>query len=117
MIATNETQSRKLLNAGIDPRTADMFWDHGTISCYVGFEWLREQPHPILTMNREDVFDQPDYFVPAWSLSALIQLLPEHVFYRIARAHGHDVEKIFEDCVEYLCLKSDDSRKLWSATH
>lgn len=91
MIATSISQSKRLLEVGIDPQTADMQWN--AIPTYHGVEqelFVGEMTHSGL---------------PAWSLSALILLLPEHTFYRIARARGKDIEGIFEDCVTYLCKK------------
>lgn len=55
------------------------------------------------TKESDDVFLYSDHVVPAWSLSALITLCPEHVPYRIIRTRGKDIEGIFEDLVEFLC--------------
>lgn len=112
MIATTIEQSKRLLEAGIDPQTADMFWDRGTISSLPGFEWMQEQPHPILSKNKKDVIEQPEHFPLAWSLSALITLCPEHVPYRIIRTRGMDIEGIFEDLVEFLCNHAK-IEKIW----
>lgn len=91
MIATTLGQSKRLLEAGIDPKTADMRWEifpfgvpHLCYQCEVT---------PLIAPE----------VTPAWSLSAIIPLLPERIFWRIARVRGKDVEGIFEDCVYYLC--------------
>ena len=103
-ISTSIEQGKRLLEAGVDPQTADMFWDRGTLATSLpGFEWLQEQPHPILSKNKKDVLEQPEYFPLAWSLSALITLCPNHVPYRIIRTRGKDIEGIFEDLVGFLC--------------
>ena len=103
MIASSISQSKRLLEAGIDPQTAAMFWDCGTMASLPGFEWMQEQPHPILSKNKKDVIEQPEHFPLAWSLSALITLCPEHVPYRLIRMRGKDIEGIIEDLVNYLC--------------
>lgn len=103
MIATTIEQSQRLLAAGIDPKTADMCWTDLVDSVDSGGYFINE---------REDVFHlevgfsrQNEDIIPAWSLSALILLLPEHIFYRLARTRGHNIERLFEDCVNYLCKK------------
>lgn len=91
MIATTLGQSKRLLEAGIDPKTADMRWEASP--------W--RIPHLRYQNDITPLF-APEV-TPAWSLSAIITLLPEHIFWRIARVRGKDVEGIFEDCVNYLC--------------
>lgn len=103
MLATTIEQGKRLLKAGIDPKSADMYWDRSDMSNYTGFGWLREEPHPMLSMNEKYVYEQPDHFPLAWSLSALITLCPKHIPYRIIRTRGKDLEGIFGDLVEFLC--------------
>ena len=100
-IATTIEQSKRLLDAGIDPNSADM--------CYQNYEWeTNEEGHmihgtvkPIGGLTVGNIF--MDF--PAWSLSALITLCPEHVPYLIIRTRGKDIEGIFEDLVNFLCEK------------
>lgn len=62
-IATTPSQSRRLLQCGVDPKTADMmFTPHNTLSAEPYKETLKDR----------------GYF-PAWSLSALLALLPEKI--------------------------------------
>ena len=67
-ICTSIEQSKRLIELGIDVNTADMFYLRadialGEIECYPN------------VLHREEVGDD----IPAWSLSALMNLLPEHV--------------------------------------
>lgn len=64
-IATNPSQSKRLLACGVDPNTADM--------CYVG-GWSPECAIPFSKCNKEDT--------PAWSLSALLALLPRTITHK-----------------------------------
>ncbi len=60
-IATNQEQSRRLLACGIDPETADMMLTpHNTLST---------EPYKSALSDRG--------YSPAWSLSALLELLPK----------------------------------------
>lgn len=98
MIATTIEQSKRLLKAGVDPRTADMLylWDEDAIMGVGVCEYNLE-----LIPGTEQEYNTGS--VPAWSLSALITLCPEHVPYRVIRTRGKDIEGIFEDLVEFLC--------------
>lgn len=70
--ATTKEQSVRLLQCGVDPKTADMVWTH--------FESDDEQ------YERLDVMSEYAYEVsslkpiPAWSLSALLALLPKEIY-------------------------------------
>ena len=61
-IATTQEQSIKLLALGLKPETADM--------CYNGY--FESLP---LEINRNNAI-QDDQYIPAWSLSRLLELLP-----------------------------------------
>ena len=70
-ICTSQEQSKKLIELGIDTTTADMFWD--TLSA----------KNPEAQVNNHHLVDEYDdwYRVPAWSLSALMNLLPSEFEY------------------------------------
>lgn len=70
MVQTNTTieQSKELLELGIDPKTADMAFLGGESQ---GITTIGAMSEDELQKLREN-----DLFVPAWSLSALMQLLP-----------------------------------------
>lgn len=63
-IVTTTEQSDKLLSLGIDPKTADMSYNYGRIMVVSYFEWSKEM--------REEV-------IPAWSLGALFELMPQEI--------------------------------------
>lgn len=65
-ICTSQEQSKKLIELGIDVNTADMFWD--TLSA----------KNPVAQVDNHHLVDEYDdeHRVPAWSLSALMNLLP-----------------------------------------
>ena len=70
-ICTSQEQSKKLIELGIDVNTADMFWD--TLSAN----------KPETQVDNHHLVDEYDdwYRVPAWSLSALMNLLPSEFEY------------------------------------
>ena len=65
-ICTNKKQSSRLLEAGVNPKTADMYLDE--FECPVAFEYRRIEGH----MDQDMAF-------PAWSLSKLIEILPTNI--------------------------------------
>lgn len=68
MIATTIEQSKKLLELSIDTSTADMFW------------LVTREPH-LHVLGNEPLsnYDRWEHY-PAWSLSALIKLMPPYLF-------------------------------------
>lgn len=65
-ICTDLEQSRKLVELGLDPTTADMYFEPS-----VGF---RTEPSEIKV---GDIKNAHPRSVPAWSLSALLELMPK----------------------------------------
>ena len=78
-ICTTIEQSQKLIELGIDRNTADMCWQNNIFP--IGF-------------NDEDA-------VPAWSLSALLELMPTCVLSVFNKTDGH----------LYRVVKDTDERK------
>lgn len=71
-IATTKEQSARLLQCGVDPETADMFYQTPiTVS-------QKRQGEDMLLIKKSDatLFDTD---TPAWSLSALLALLPKEI--------------------------------------
>ena len=65
-IATTTSQSKRLIACGVDPNTADM-----TINYYSDVCELNATPFHYGCFTGKDT--------PAWSLSALLELLPKHL--------------------------------------
>lgn len=55
-------QSRRLLNLGLDPESADMYWSFGNIK-----------------FMDNDYDSNVVQHIPAWSLSALLELMPQRI--------------------------------------
>ena len=66
-ICTSIEQSKKLIELGIDVSTADMFWKNGVSNQYI------QCFTPFVSNGTNIDFD---YDIPAWSLSALLELMP-----------------------------------------
>lgn len=66
-ICTSLEQSKKLIELGIDVNTADMFWDTA--------EPLERIVPTVGSIS--DYYDMEDWAIPAWSLSALLGLMPK----------------------------------------
>lgn len=65
-ICTNKKQSSRLLEAGVRLGTADMYLDE--FECPVAFEYRRIEKH----VGQDMAF-------PAWSLSKLIDMIPDQI--------------------------------------
>lgn len=67
-ICTSIEQSKKLIELGLDVKTADMFWD----------TLLAKKPEA--QVNNHYLIDEYDdeHRVPAWSLSALLGMIPKN---------------------------------------
>ena len=76
-IATTREQSARLLQCGVDPETADMSWR--TILCPSDNEpWSDPQLLVLPYSVAKDIYHD-DYIESAWSLSALLGLLPKEI--------------------------------------
>lgn len=96
MIATTLEQSRKLVELGVNPETADMSW--------AGYSFGR------LYLRAMPIKGYPEELSPAWSLSALLKMIPNVSLYiksnhlwGCAATWGTPDE--FGDCPH--CLKED----------
>lgn len=89
MVRTSTTieESRRLLDLGIDPNTADMRWryDHNTHS-------HDDIPQVLTVRNWDDPYNKD---IPAWSLEGLLQLLPDKDDVDVT--FGKDGDKVWAD--------------------
>jgi len=67
-IATTIEQSKRLLGAGLDPKSADMYWGHVDFGGCFQITLLPANPH----------LDINSTISPAWSLSRLIDLIADN---------------------------------------
>lgn len=89
MIATSIEQSRRLINAGVNPDTADMYyigvqrWDGNDYSLTGEHNLLvkanDDEHYEYMTKNFGISMDEDEgtYFMPAWSVGALWDILPD----------------------------------------
>ncbi|MBO6271788.1 hypothetical protein J6O48_03295 [bacterium] len=68
-ICTSIEQSKKLIELGIDVNTADMYWKNGVSDRYI------QCFTPFVCGDYQNGINF-DYDIPAWSLSALLGLMP-----------------------------------------
>ena len=75
-ICTDISQSQKLIELGIDANTADMCWANHLFNAFLS-SWRIESTPPQEYKNLLDSFAVRGYLIePAWSLSALLDILP-----------------------------------------
>lgn len=82
MVATNLEQSKKLVELGIDESTADMCWSNSSVrgvNYTDPFELVPKTKEHIESVFNETFHDWNKYWelIPAWSLSALFELMPK----------------------------------------
>lgn len=112
MIATTIEQSKRLLETGIDPQTADMCYIEEFITEGIGCVPYKRAWTEYPCVDTHEDHDSPDMVsFPAWSLSALIKLIysiptNQHRFEYIVWENEGNIEGIFEDCVTYLCKEN-----------
>lgn len=73
MIATNIQQSQHLLELGLDPKTADMWWSN---------RFIYWNTTPMIGVGAEKnqlyTFKWYETDIPAWSLQALLKVMPKN---------------------------------------
>lgn len=69
-ICTSIEQSKKLIKLGIDVNTADMYWKNGVSDRYI------QCFTPFVCGDYQNGINF-DYDIPAWSLTALLGLMPK----------------------------------------
>lgn len=77
MIATTIEQSKHLLELGLSPESADMWWSN---------RFVYRSPTPMIGVateqNRLYTFKWCEMDIPAWSLSALLEVMPSFIDYK-----------------------------------
>ena len=74
-ICTNPHQSKQLVNRGFSVQAADLWWSEYA---------LVNQPTPLMMRIAEPVlysYKNTDDDIPAWSLTTLLQALPDSIMY------------------------------------
>ena len=100
-ICTSLEQSKKLMELGIDVDTSDMYWKNGVsykyIQCFTPF------------VNSGTDIDY-DYDIPAWSLSALLELMNVNE-YKMALKYGNCSEytMCFDDNYTFNSITKNDA--------
>lgn len=71
-IATDNLQSQRLLRCGVSADTADMCWYKAKSPNREGYSWMLIAENYLKRRSSDE-------FVPAWSLSRLLGLLPKEI--------------------------------------
>ena len=96
-ICTSQEQSKKLVELGIDANTADMYYDCNSYG-------IQSKPEVAIgTVWSKDI--------PAWSLAALIELLPNKIVVNNEKYFLH----FTKNKVEYIGIVTWDGQKSISA--
>lgn len=83
---TDIKQSKKLVELGIDVNTADMWYPPSLIKYGVVNEWWE---NPTIIKDIEHSILKKEYYVPCWSLSALLELMPKSICIKQSEHSGY----------------------------
>lgn len=86
-ICTDVEQSQKLIELGIDRKTSDMFYSRADVA-------LGEMESYPNILHREEIGDD----IPAWSLSALLDILVEQDFTIKAIGNNFNIDIPIRHC-------------------
>lgn len=78
-ISTTIEQSRRLLELGVKPETADMYYSNAGIPAFSNGEYILYAKSYAEVMEKLNNQISPFDFIPAWSLHRLIELADESV--------------------------------------
>lgn len=97
-ICTTREQSKRLLDLGLNPETADMNWtivdtDREGNEYSVEYKSIGQGKYQLL---------HPNWYIPAWSLHRLIKLCPETIYF----------EETYDDNEVYCSLHIEDKDRI-----
>lgn len=101
MIATTIEQSKRLLELGLDPNTGDMNWFGNE---EIGVEYTLE----LLPYEKRSMYH---HCLPAWSLSALLEVMPKGT--ELVKMQNDAHELYYE--VDYMFTGYEDSDSITAA--
>ena len=105
MIATTIEQSQHLLELGLDPKTADMFWKY---SASLGNTDINGR---IAVSYHDNLFvGKYDGAIPAWSLSALLDVMPKELVNVGYNKKGEQVVSLDKLIIDTFIV---DERSMW----
>ena len=121
MTATSIEQSKKLLELGLDPNTADMSWEKEETcdesKCPIIKEGYRLIPglHPCIKMKSFSF--KKGLIQPCWSLEGLLKLLPDYLNVEGKWTHKWKLEGGYYDYSIYYELDNSDWYLSAKGTH
>ena len=110
---TTIEQSKKLLELGIDPKTADAWWyrtTYGEVVDWKHIKWNEEGTTEHLSLFRIEPSSEVAIVkreeIPAWSLNALMELLPPSINHydeadRCNKNYGLNLFRSYYHCCGY----------------
>lgn len=105
-ICTDIKQSKKLLELGIDPETSDMYWRELRYSEPVEYS-LNYRPKEMMLTSRTIAF-------PAWSLSALFELLPKELELLSDEDYFVPIlSRSYDDTNKFICCYDNGGMEHW----
>ena len=105
MIGTTKEQSEHLLELGLDPKTADMFWKFSALI-------VNNDITGKIGLRFQDCLDvgRADGAIPAWSLSALLEVMPKELVNVGYNKKGEQVVSLAKLIIDTFIV---DERSMW----
>ena len=105
MIGTTKEQSEHLLELGLDPKTADMFWKFSALI-------VNNDITGKIGLRFQDCLDvgRADGAIPAWSLSALLEVMPKELVNVGYNKKGEQVVSFAKLIIDTFIV---DERSMW----
>lgn len=98
---TTIEQSKRLLSFRLNPESADLSWYRAT----------EMYPYQLDTLNKGHGRMEGDDLIPAWSLNALLEVLPRKI-----ELHSGEWDKRY-DYVHRFIIESDEDNKKWKCSY
>lgn len=106
---TSIEQSKKLLELGLSPETADMYWKRSSVLN------SKEKWIPRIINNLPILFDDDD-IIPCWSLDALLEVMPKSLE---DKANYYEITVYYSkpECEWYLGYITINMRRTFEVFH
>lgn len=103
-ICTNILQSKKLIEIGLDIKTADMHYmhRHWEINEYTIGDQTDARPGCCPTSYNKDRNNTDHHYIPCWSLGALIDIIPSMIY----KGGETFTLMVHKDVIYHVCYKS-----------
>ena len=112
---TTIEQSIKLIELGLNPKTADMCYIIRRKDCTIPWrEAAKDENNVMIYVGDCRSGNLSDYILPCWSLSALLELLPPKIeFLKNEDYFVPQLSRYYDDTNKYICCYDNGAMEHW----